>query len=179
MLFTARAQALADQLLAVETATASFEAAYGALPGDFANTNNGLSGSGGNNSGSIDSGTEVGRVFTHLSSANLFKGTYSTMDASEGCTSAACPSTAFGGVIMLSSSANRINAASVNALEITTGAGVPAKQLADVDRKIDDGNPRTGIFRAHAGNTFSACITETGWNESANPRNCAGVYVVQ
>ena len=179
LLSSARAQSTIDQLIATETAIAAFESRFNALPGDFLNASNAVSGGSGNNSGAIDSGTEAGRVFAHLSSAGLIKGSYTAVDASNGCTPAACPSNPFGGVMTLATATQRVGANSIAALELMTGANIPAKQLAEIDRKMDDGNPRTGVFRAHSDEAFAGCINTTGWDESGNPRNCAGIYVIQ
>ncbi len=179
LLLSSRAQGVMDQLQGVETALAAFEAKYGGLPGDFDNANGAVPGAAGDSSGSIDLGTESGSVFAQLASAGLIKGTYSVIDASKGCSAVACPKSPFGSLIEVSSSLNRLaNPGETTALEISTGGKIPAKQLAEIDRKIDDGNPRTGSFRGHSGQSFGACVTDTGWNEVANPKNCAGVYLV-
>jgi prepilin-type N-terminal cleavage/methylation domain-containing protein len=180
LLLSSRVQGVIDQLQGTETAIAAFETKFNALPGDFANANGAVTGSAGNESGAIDTSQEAGSVFAHLSSAGLIKGTYTATNLTSTCPKTACPPTSFGGTLTVSTGNNRVsNGTESAALEINTGNQIPAKQLAELDRKFDDGNPRTGNFRASSDEAYASCITQTGWNEGTNPKSCAGVYVVQ
>jgi prepilin-type N-terminal cleavage/methylation domain-containing protein len=180
LLLSSRVQGVIDQLQGTETAIAAFENKYGALPGDFTNANSAVAGGAGNESGAIDTTQEAGSVFAHLSSAGLVKGTYTATNLTGTCPKTACPPTSFGGNLTVSTGNSRVsNGTESAALEINTGNQIPAKQLAELDRKFDDGNPRTGNFRASSEEAYANCITQTGWNESTNPKSCAGVYVVQ
>ncbi|MFN7834912.1 MAG: type II secretion system protein [Burkholderiaceae bacterium] len=180
LLLSSRVQGVIDQLQGLDTAVSAFEAKFGALPGDFSNPNAAVPGGAGDDSGAIDNAAEAGRVFAHLSGAGLIKGNFTATEISGLCPKTTCPATAFGGTLTVATGTTRAKTGTESAaLEASTGEQVPAKQLAELDRKLDDGNPRTGAFRASGAESYAACMTTTGWNEAANPRNCAGVYLLQ
>ena len=77
-------------------------------------------------------------------------------------------------------------------LNLVLGAGIPVNVLAELDRKIDDGLPQTGVLRhgvTEAG-TFTTisqstadCVNATTdstlpvWDIATNQQLCNGVYL--
>jgi len=61
---------------------------------------------------------------------------------------------------------------------LTTGAGIPAAILQQVDLKADDGSPVTGLFRQTSiggANPTASCVNTTTWIITAN--NCSGAWL--
>src|SRR6478672_394270 len=71
-------------------------------------------------------------------------------------------------------------AAPAPALNIKTGGNIPSPLVAELDRKLDDGEPQTGAFRFSSfdGSTAS-CITgaPVKHNASLNITTCGGAQL--
>ena len=206
MITSARVKRLAGQLDEIRAATLGFQDRFKALPGDYADAATYLTCSGPCPYGNGDSriranetpvnGSEVHEdllVWTHLSSSGLLKGDYnmSTGDA------AAMPSNsptnpyaaymqiAFDGQYGLSSGGTPRHS-------VKSGPQVPVQVLMELDRKIDDGKPYTGIlqFSSFAANGAQApaesgptsCTTaqniQADWNLTGDGTNCGAALLL-
>ena len=101
------------------------------------------------------------------------------------------PRNAFNGFLMLFRSTDYYDSGTPSdKLNLVLGAGIPVNVLAELDRKIDDGLPQTGVLR-HAvtsGGTFgtisqssadcvNATVTPPIWDIATNQQLCNAVYL--
>ncbi|HYC44784.1 MAG TPA: prepilin-type N-terminal cleavage/methylation domain-containing protein [Burkholderiales bacterium] len=180
----ARVRNLVAQQDGVKAAYFGFLDRYRALPGDYsaaaANISNIVTtlaacGNGnGNGNGQIQSAVnnEHLLVWEHLAKAGFINGSYTCAAAATNATS---PSNPYGGLLELQFDAAFANGS--NRHNLKTGGSVPSDILAEVDRKVDDGNPGQGSFRATPADPADTCATDappTAW-VTTNPGNdCAG-----
>ncbi len=162
LITSARVRNLITQQDGIKAAYFGFQDRFRALPGDYAQATNNinLTTVNGNGNGQIESAaavvagsvpTEDIAVWEHLSRSGFITGTY-THGANYVATSAPTnPYTMF--LVMRFDSAYSDTAAPTNRHNLKTGNQVPSDILAEVDRKVDDGNPLTGTVRF---TTFSA-----------------------
>ncbi len=130
---------------------------------------------GGNQNGLIDTATEAIIAWTHLSKAGFITGNYDTNGTETTATAANSPTNPYAGFIQLIYD-KVYAAAGPDRNNIKTGSGIPATLLAEVDRKIDDGNPTTGEFRFSTfGGAQASCVTAGGlWDINTGQGNCGG-----
>jgi prepilin-type N-terminal cleavage/methylation domain-containing protein len=183
---TARVRALNNSVDGITAAWFSFQDRYRAFPGDYldAKSKVNLPGAlaGGNGNGLVDTEDERGRVWTHLEAAGYITGGYSGAKLAAGkeytCESTICPDNGFGTGMSIFHGANLLSGGGgVNAHELITGQGIPVEVIAELDRKIDDDAPATGVMQL--GNTgFTACVTGTPqvYNLQNPSDNCAAVF---
>ncbi len=176
---SAKVQSLITELSNLETAITSFESRYNALPGDFIASSAAGLGESGDGNGLIDSNEEIGRVWQQLALAGFIKGDFNGEALTETgqCLPSTCLTSPLGGTIIVS---NQINISSLGTgrLAATLGSDHPASLLAEVDRKLDDGNPTQGSVRVNA-NFENNCVTDTQqWDEQDNP-NCQAAYLLK
>jgi len=193
MITSAKVRNLADQGSAIKTAFYAFQDRYRAVPGDYANASNNINGvaggaNGGNGSGNglVDTNNDRGLFWLQLSAAGFITGNYDGQAAANNttCGSTTCPTNTYGAPMMFSWGNNADNNNTRSAHELRTGRGVPVEVLAELDRKIDDGAPRTGSFMVDR--TVSANQCRQGGVNNSNYRivsnnpesNCAGVHVL-
>lgn len=178
----ARVRNLADQQNAVAAAYFAFQDRYRALPGDYAAATTNIPNvtaapaCGGGACVPGDSQiTATERVFAwhHLTNAGFISCPVCSTDPTA---SAATPGTnnsltnAYNGFMTLEYS-NTYAGNAVNVNHLKSGLQVPSNIMAEVDRKLDDGNPSTGKFRNSgvAPPGAGACMsTATEW-QSVNP----------
>ena len=92
-------------------------------------------------------------VWYHLSRAGFISGSYTgTTDAGatwQNPTTADSPANPYGGYLMIANDNDygEVNAATNPVLNIKTGGLMPVSVIAEIDRKVDDGQPGTGSFR--------------------------------
>lgn len=189
----ARVRNLADQQNAVAAAYFAFQDRYRALPGDYAaattnipNVNTAPACGGGAGAACVPGDSQITvteRVFAwhHLTNAGFISCPVCSTDPTG---SAAVPGTnnsltnAYNGFMTLEYSATyQGNAVNVNHLK--SGLQVPSNIMAEVDRKLDDGNPTTGKFRG-SGNAppaaAGAClVSPTDWQSTAPVPSCEAV----
>lgn len=187
LITSARVRNLIQQQDGVKAAYFGFLDRYRALPGDYtaATTNiNGVSstspcGSGnGNGNGQIEAGNESVLAWEHLSKSGFLTGSY-TCAATESTTTT--PSNPYGTRMQLIYDAV-YDGSPVARHNVKTGNQIPSDILAEVDRKIDDGNATGGTFRfsAYAGGgtapTGSTSCYAAGGNWAAQTvvTNCGG-----
>ncbi len=154
LITNAKVRNVADQVNAVKAAYFAFQDRYRALPGDYltaqaaANIPNVTAGGDGN--GQIDTGAEQVAAWRHLANAGFIACAQCTSGAGATPNTTNSPINAYGGVMVIAydGAYNHLAAATgptVNNLK--TGNQIPSNILVEVDRKIDDGNPRTGTLR--------------------------------
>ncbi|HET7158364.1 MAG TPA: hypothetical protein VFI62_05180 [Burkholderiales bacterium] len=123
----------------------------------------------GNGNGQIASaGGENILVWEHLSKAQFINGSYTCAAAAAPATS---PSNPYGGLLDLQFDA-AFQSQTGARHNLKTGAGIPSDILAEIDRKVDDGSPTQGTFRAPAA-ADAACFG-TAWVTTAPGTNCQG-----
>ena len=184
----ARVRNIISQQDGVKAAYFGFQDRYRGVPGDYpaqaAINNIPSAGPGGVcaiaicgtapgvSNGLIDTAQESITAWFHLSRSGFITGNYD--GAGVAPMIANTPTNPYGGFMQLIFDA--VYAGAVNARNnIKTGAGMPATILAEVDRKVDDGNANTGELRL---STFSgglqACAPlATGiWDINTGQANC-------
>jgi len=201
---SARVRNIADQNSGVQAAYYGFIDRYRQVPGDWsaANAERAIPGvaTGGNANGRLDavSGndyTEALALWEHLSKSRFIQGSYvgGESQPSSDDTNLA-PRNAFNGFLMLYRSSDyavpNASTSPSEQLNLILGAGIPVNVLAELDRKIDDGLPSSGVLR-HAvttGGTFgtisqsSADCVDTSetpmiWDIETNQQLCNAVYL--
>ena len=164
---TARVRALNSTVDGITAAWFSFQDRYRAFPGDYdtAQSQINLPGApeGGDANGQVDTVAEAGRIWVHLQAAGYITGDYTddtvTIALDEYASKVAeSPDNGFGiGVNLVFNSLIK-GTAGADAHELITGRGIPVEVLAELDRKVDDGLPRSGAMQLG--------INGTGWAES-------------
>lgn len=180
MIRNARAHNVADQGNAVKAALLGFTDRYRALPGDYAAASKNIpgltasthDGDGNGRIGYDDSATantpdatnrakELGLTWLHLSRSGFISGDYdgsplvAANEAAWTCPAATCLTNAFnsGLVIAYDDQQTGINAIADTARsnQLWSGKNIPIEIIAELDRKVDDGHPGTGGFKAADG----------------------------
>jgi len=173
---------MVNQGEAVTAAVFAFQDRYRALPGDYptaqvvANIPGGVNG--GNGNGQITTNAERGRAWNHLGLAGFINGSYNNGGAANNwtCNVATCPTNTFNGTLLLTTAAES-NGSAVNGLELWSGQNVPITVIAEMDRKIDDGQPDSGSFQISGTHSAACRLSATQYNIAANPDAlCGGVY---
>jgi prepilin-type N-terminal cleavage/methylation domain-containing protein len=163
LITNAKVRNVADQQNGVKAAIYAFQDRFRALPGDYkqAPTNVPNVASSGDGNSQIDA-NESTQAWHQLASTGFISCAQCSADVALGTAPDATnsPANAFGGImsIVFDSAWNDLAAATSarSRNNIKSGNQIPSNVLAEVDRKIDDGNPRTGNFRF---STFSATGT--------------------
>ena len=178
LLSSARVQSTLTDIASLETALAAFQSRYAALPGDFvAARAAGLNSNGGNGDGLIE-GAEACDVFMHLQLAGFIQGDYAGAQNANGeCSIESNMPNQFNGHYFLSNNLAGPNSRE-NALGLLLGQQVAVSQLAEIDRKLDDGNPLRGAVQV-LGLDQAFCTTEDGQWDEANGEPCAAVYFMR
>lgn len=181
----ARVRNFIQQQDGVKAAYFGFLDRYRALPGDYSQANGNIPNLGtvcttgtpgnGNGDGQIaPAGTqphEALLVWEHLSKAGFINGSFTCAAAQSTATS---PSNPYGSVLMLQYDALYQGAGTASRHNLKTGTQVPSDILAEIDRKVDDGNPLTGSFRAPAA-AAATCYSSTApgsWVTASPGANC-------
>lgn len=179
LLNSARVQATLTDIANLETALSAFQARYSALPGDFSATSAaGLGDEPGDGNGLI-AGAESCAVFTHLQKSGFIQGSFVTgvVEESDDCSSQSNMENQFSGHYLLSNTIEGVDSRE-NAMTLQLGEAVPVSQLAEIDRKLDDGNPLRGAVQVVAGDETFCTIEEGLWDEE-DGQPCAAVYVIR
>lgn len=193
---SARVRNLISQMDGVKAAFYGFQDRYRALPGDFslATTQipNDTTTANGNGNGQIEAGVESIAVWDHLSHAGFITGTYNTSNTTTTDSDTTTPKNAWNAYIQLIYDDTYVTVDSSHAVitsprrhNLKTGNQVPVEILAEVDRKLDDGNATTGVLRfstfASTGTPPSATTcydAATGlWNAGSGEANCGAAYL--
>ncbi|MEO5363532.1 MAG: prepilin-type N-terminal cleavage/methylation domain-containing protein [Magnetococcus sp. DMHC-8] len=176
---SARTHSVADQGSAVKAAVMGFADRYRALPGDYdkASTNipgveSGQDGDGNGRVGYNDSKSpgkpdeanrllETSLVWLHLAKAGFISGSFDGRPLRPGdlvnwsCPPETCMMNAFNSPMLFAYSNEQTGVTwpsdTANSNQLWVGKNIPAELIAELDRKMDDGNPSTGQFRAGDG----------------------------
>ena len=201
---SARVRNIADQQNAIKAAFYSFQDRYRALPGDYAAASTnipGLSGKtvDGDGDGFIDNENEQVWAFLDLSAAGFISCAQCISGGVNGApaTQNNSPINAYSGVLGIRYD-NVFGSGPPNAMNnVKTGNNIPSNILAEVDNKLDDGNPYSGNFQFSVFATPTAtatapvgisgttgCLITSGtgatavttWNRQTPATNCGGAY---
>ena len=192
LITSARVRNLISMQDGIKAAYFGFLDRYRALPGDYsqARTNiNGIatsSGCGGATNGNGNGDGQILNVATtgvaenilaweHLSKAGFINGTYTCATTASTATS---PTNPYGQYFDLAYSANYADSGTAAARHgLMTGSSISSDLLAEVDRKVDDGNPQTGAYRAQTagtGITSANCYSGGAWTTASPGTTCGG-----
>jgi len=188
----ARVRNLISQEEGIKAAFFGFQDRYRSLPGDYASAATDINCgatpcASGDGNGRIDAPNAGGTheelvAWNHLSAAGFLNGsfTFTTGDATP--TDANSPKNAYSVYMQLGYDNNYGTGTPPSKHNVKTGGQIPVEIMAEVDRKIDDGNPYSGSFQfsvyAPPGNTApsaTACINGTTWNIIGGDTNCGAV----
>lgn len=196
LMMTAKVRNVAVMLDGTRLAYLAFMDRYQALPGDvptaaanrlIPGAPNGCTGGTGCGNMQIDD-DEIYLVWNHLSSAGFIYGRYTGTISDTAPSIMNNPRNIFGGYQHIVTDArydDTANPAQPAILNIKTGV-LPSRVLAELDRKLDDGEPLTGDFRSagFAPNTSYDGVVNchvagapVQWNASADLTNCGGVLL--
>lgn len=193
----AKVKNIIQQTDGIKSAFYAFQDRYRGIPGDYARAianvgpgtapNLVVNGDGG---GTVAAGVEVGQVWLQLGTANLLQGEFDgateTPNTTWQCTVtggvSGCPVNPFGGNIKLTYGSLAVPSAALTH-ELTTGRYIPVSLVAEIDRKVDDGNPGTGTFvfgNSGGAAPLATCVdvaaTPTVWDIAANSNDCGGLF---
>lgn len=189
LITSARVRNMISQQDGIKAAYFGFLDRYRALPGDYAVASTNIKGvaatANGNGDGQI-LGDEAIMVWDHLSHAGFINGSYVFTAGTVNDTTT--PKNPYAGYLQLIYDNIYSDAGTAsNRHNLKTGIQVPVNILAEVDRKIDDGNPQGGAFRfsAYAGGatapTAATCIdtttTPASWKVAGEENNCGAASI--
>jgi len=199
LITSARVRNIADQNSGVQAAYYGFIDRYRQVPGDWSQANavQSIPGvtTGGNANGRLDGSPAWGEalaLWEHLSKSGFIQGNYTggTAQPDQDDTDKA-PRNAFNGFLMLFSSDDYEDAGTPSEkLNLVLGAGIPVNVIAELDRKIDDGLPETGVLRQaltgggtfgtisqSSADCFDGSVTPPIWDIAKNAQSCNAVYL--
>jgi len=206
LITSARVRNLISQQDGIKAAFFGFQDRFRAYPGDYASASTtlkcptGSSCLNGNGNGIIQSnatavaGSEVHEeilAWMHLASAGFLNGSYTMTAAETASSDANTPKNPYNIYLQIIYDASYADSATTppNKHNLKTGAQVPVEIIAEVDRKIDDGNGIRGGFRysQYQGNAPAAppapaaayaagqCVSTAGvWFIPNGEVNCGG-----
>lgn len=194
LITSARVRNLISQQDGIKAAYFGFLDRYRALPGDYSAAVGNIKDvtKQGDGNGQIELANAAGDAeyilaWEHLSKAGFINGSY-TYAAT--VTDTSTPKNPYAGYLQLIYDGNygEDPTKSPKRHNLKTGNQIPVNILAEVDRKIDDGNPYTGAFQfstyAASGATPpdpAKCVTGTGaaakWNVTGEENNCGGASI--
>ncbi len=190
LITNAKVRNVADQVNAVKAAYFAFQDRYRALPGDYLEATKNIpnvdNDGNGNGNGQIDAGAEQVQAWRHLANAGFIACAQCTSGSGAAPNTTNSPVNAYGGVmsILYDGAYNHQAAAAGPAVNnLKTGNQIPSNILVEVDRKIDDGNPRTGSLRfsnyvatgtgtAPDGTKCVVTATPDNWQVTSPESNC-------
>jgi prepilin-type N-terminal cleavage/methylation domain-containing protein len=187
----ARVRSLISEEQGIKAAFYGFQDRFRALPGDYAGASANINCAGvacvdGDGNGRIEAGNAGGMheelmLWTHLTAAGFLTGSFSATAADSTPSDANNPKNPYSVYIQLAYDANYGNGTVPSRHNLKTGGHIPVELIAEIDRKIDDGNPYTGAFQfstyAPAGGVApnaATCVSGTSWNIAGDDSNCAG-----
>ncbi|MCH9670292.1 MAG: prepilin-type N-terminal cleavage/methylation domain-containing protein [Gammaproteobacteria bacterium] len=157
---SARVRNMADMNAGIQAAYYGFIDRFRRVPGDWSNTPataaigvtiNG----GGNDNGRIDNGqggtpifAEANAMWEQLSKAGFIQGSYNGSAATPTTNSGQTPLNAFNNVVLLGRTADYLDeTTAAERLNLVLGRGIPVDIGRELDVKLDDGIPETGVLR--------------------------------
>lgn len=181
---SAKVRNVISEMDGFRTMVNTFQDRYRAMPGDMSNARNLIGRTAANcrsgcNDGLVSPWRNTSLVTNHLSAAGLYTGAFNNREVNAAPTASNAPTNPFGGAMFLAYW-NQYNGtgARPSVTGIYTGRAVPSKVLAEIDRKVDDGNPRTGSFRsAWPQRTSGSCVRGNNWVVDNGSGDCAGMQL--
>ena len=190
---TARVRALNNTVDGITAAWFSFQDRYRAFPGDYSQADVNLPGvtQVGDGNGLVDTDLERGTLWVHLQAAGYVTGGYDDNTTAlvfndYACSPVECPDNGFGSGMLLSyGDLQQGGGAGINAHELSTGRGVPVEVLAELDRKVDDGDAGSGAMQLGAAGIGWVAPAPGDCQNAADPNlygvltpssNCAAVF---
>jgi prepilin-type N-terminal cleavage/methylation domain-containing protein len=191
----ARVRNLISQQDGIKAAFFGFQDRYRALPGDYAAANTNINCGAtqcivGDGNGRIEAPNTTGTheeilVWNHLTAAGFLNGSYTMTSGTTAPAPANNPNNPYSVFLQLVYDANYGTGTPPSKHNLKTGSQVPVEIMAEVDRKIDDGQPYTGGFQfsvyvpaggtAPVGVGAGGCITAGGtWDITTGSTNCGG-----
>ena len=192
LITSARVRNLISQQDGIKAAYFGFLDRYRALPGDYnqavANINGagtacGTSGNGDGN-GQIGTGAEAIMVWDHLSKSGFINGSFTCVDATT-YTAQTNPTNPYsmylqlqyGGLYGAATTESGAGTSSAAKHYLKTGNQIPVEIIAEVDRKIDDGNALRGGFQFSASSATGTAPTATNCYDTAAGANLGNLKV--
>ncbi len=202
LITAAKVRNIADQNSGVQAAYYGFIDRFRQIPGDWpaTNANQAIPGvtTGGNGNGRLDAvggseWTEPLALWEQLSKAGFIQGNYiggSTEPAAADNDRA--PRNAFNGFLVLYRTNDYLDASSTPAerYNLVLGRNIDVKVMRELDLKIDDGLPETGVLRqalttgaalGTPGQSVAACVDSDEspaiWGIAGNEQDCNAVYL--
>jgi len=194
LITSARVRNLISQQDGIKAAYFGFLDRYRALPGDYsqavANIANVAALSDGNNNGRIESILGGGTIdehigaWDHLSKSGFINGSYNYAVVPE--TTASTPTNPYARFLRIIYDNAYGAGGGANRHNLKTGNQIPSDLMAEIDRKIDDGNPVGGTFQfstydgggaggvAPVGGAANQCYVGTAWSSTTVDTNCGG-----
>ena len=201
LITSARVRNIADQNSGIQAAYFGFIDRYRQVPGDWpqANAVQAIPGvlTGGDGSGRLDGANpwvEGLAVWEHLAKSGFIQGGYTGGAAAPNAADTElAPRNAFQGFMMLFRTDDYADPGTpVDQLNLVLGRGIPVNVMRELDLKVDDGLPQSGVLRhaVPAGATFAdndighstaGCVDTTPnpdiWNIAGNEQLCNAVYL--
>jgi prepilin-type N-terminal cleavage/methylation domain-containing protein len=194
LITSARVRNLISQQDGIKAAYFGFLDRFRALPGDYSQANPNIAGvlvaANGNNNGRIESILGGGAIdehiaaWDHLSKAGFINGSYTYAVVPE--TALSAPTNPYARFLRIIYDNNYADNAGTLAVRhnLKTGNQIPSDIMAEIDRKIDDGNPVGGTFQFSTydgGGTGgvpptgpAACYNAQAWASATVNTNCGG-----
>ena len=194
LITSARVRNLISQQDGVKAAYFGFLDRFRALPGDYSQASNNIAnvaaGTNGNNNGRIESIALGGTIdehisaWDHLSKAGFINGSYTYAAGAE--TNASAPTNPYARYLRIIYDNIYGTGTPANRHNLKTGNQIPSDLMAEIDRKIDDGNPVGGTFQftayngggtggvAPVGGAAGQCYVGTTWAAATIDTNCGG-----
>jgi len=158
---SARVRNMADQNSGIQAAYFGFIDRYRQVPGDWAAAaaaqaiGDATVTLGGDGNGRIDNDiTEAAAVFSQLAKSNFLGGGFTPatlatapVDEGEYIANIASPVNAFNGAMILTRNAGFSGSTAATRLNLHMGVNVPVSIARELDIKVDDGLPNTGVLR--------------------------------
>ncbi len=185
LLLNAKLNQVIAQMQTIESAFANFETRYLGPPGDIGNPaiffgNNTTSA--GNGNGRIDSIAEAASAFQQLGLSNLLSGRYDGQTYAAGlCPENTCPSHGLNGRMEFLINVQPLSGEPF-AAALTPGNRLNTRQLAEIDRKIDDGRPNSGKFQLIQNSSENCTLINNNqifWNEPQQTELCNAVLIIR
>ncbi len=185
---SARARNLADTNASTLAAYYGFIDRYRRVPGDMDQAEAEVAigmiiNAGGDSNGRLDDSggatiyKEAAAVWEHLAKAGFIKGTYDGLDGGAGGAvpttaemylSAGAPLNAFNEAMAMSRHNDYKGTAAIR-LNLVFGRGIPVNIARELDIKLDDGRPRTGVLRLTVDDSGSAQFGTIGQYDDQDP----------
>jgi prepilin-type N-terminal cleavage/methylation domain-containing protein len=197
LISSARVRNMISQQDGIKAAFFGFQDRYRALPGDYAAADTSINCGAtpcfnGDGNGLIEAAAtgsvahEEILAWNHLTAAGFLNGSYAMANASVAAPDESnTPKNPYIMYMQLVYDANwGASGNTLNKNNIKTGSLLPVELTAEIDRKIDDGNPYTGTFQFSGyapGSTApdpTTCTTGSNWNISSGETNCGAASLL-